>query len=204
MSSRLAINRSESAREVGTDRASISDIAWLAGVPRRTISRAIEGAPEARAEARQAILAFLRDAGEGPARRARIAAVPKPDLIGLIYDAPNPERVVGWQDGLMEALTATRGELAIRRVNAESPWLFDEVKAFIQGQKLTGVALASPLSLDERLVAMIQGLGVRYAPIAPSAARAARREGRTAGERLSAMRSSADHPPIRPTPRAPK
>jgi LacI family transcriptional regulator len=189
VSNRLAINRDDGVREVASDRAGISDIAWLAGVPRRTISQAIEGAPQARAEARQAILAFLRDAGEGPAQRARIAAVPKPALIGLIYDAPNPERVVGWQDGMMDALTATRGELAIRRVNAESPWLFDEVRAFIQGQKLDGVALASPLSLDERLVAMIQGLGVRYAAIAPSPSRGARREGRAAGERLTAPRN---------------
>lgn len=189
VSNRLAINRNDDAREVVSDRAGISDIAWLAGVPRRTISQAIEGAPQARAEARQAILAFLRDAGEGPAQRARIAAVPKPPLVGLIYDAPNPERVVGWQDGLMEALSGSRGELAIRRVNAESPWLFDEVRAFIQGQNLDGVALTSPLSLDERLVAMIQGLGVRYTAIAPSPSRGARREGRAAGERLAGPRN---------------
>lgn len=189
VSSRLAINPNDDARDAPPERAGISDIAWLAGVPRRTISQAIEGAPQARAEARQAILNFLRDAGEAPARRAWTAATPKPPLIGLIYDAPNPERVVGWQDGMMEALAPNRGELAIRRVNAESPWLFDEVRAFIQGQKLDGVALASPLSLDERLVAMIQGLGVRYAAIAPSPARASRKEGRAAGERLAGPRN---------------
>lgn len=189
MASRLAANQNDGVREVTSDRASISDIAWLAGVPRRTISQALEGAPQARAEARQAILAFLRDAGETPARRTKIALAPKPALIGLIYDAPNPERVVGWQDGLMEALAGARCDLAIRRVNADSPLLFDEVRAFIHGQKLDGVALTSPLSLDERLVAMIQGLGVRYAAIAPSPARASRREGRAAGERLAAGRS---------------
>lgn len=185
MSSGLAANQNDGVREVTSDRAGISDIAWLAGVPRRTISRALEGAPQARAEARQAILAFLRDAGEAPERRARISETPKPALIGLIYDAPNAERVVGWQDGVMDALAATRGELAIRRVNAESPLLFEEVRAFILGQKLDGVVLASPLTLDERLVAMIQGLGVRYAAISPSPARGARREGRFAGERLT-------------------
>lgn len=165
-------------------------MAWLAGVPRKTISRAIEGAPQARAEARRQILDFLKEAGEGEAPRPRLVVSAKPRLIGLIYDAPNPERVVGWQDGLMEAVTAMGVELAIRRVDAESPMLFAQVRSFILGQKLEGVALASPLSQDERLVAMIQGLGVGYAAIAPSPPRASRKEGRVAGERLLAVKTA--------------
>lgn len=177
-------------RELEALRADIGDVAWLAGVPRKTISQAIEGAPQARAEARKQILDFLKVAGEGDVSRPRPAIVTKPRLIGLIYDAPNPERVVGWQDGLMEAVTELGVELAIRRVDAESPTLFAQVRSFILGQKLEGVALASPLSQDERLVATIQGLGVRYAAIAPSPPRASRKEGRMAGERLLAARSA--------------
>lgn len=170
-------------------RADIGDVAWLAGVPRKTISQAIEGAPQARAEARRQILDFLKMAEQTTNFRPRPVVAIRPRLIGLIYDAPNPERVVGWQDGLMEAVTELGVELAIRRVDAESPMLFAQVRSFILGQKLEGVALASPLSQDERLVATIQGLGVRYAAIAPSPPRASRKEGRAAGERLLACRN---------------
>jgi LacI family transcriptional regulator len=183
------VSKGGSGREVRPARAGIGDVAWLAGVPRKTISQAIEGAPQARAEARRQILDFLKLAGEGPGARPRPPLPARPRLIGLIYDAPNPERVVGWQDGMMEALAELGVELAIRRVDAESPTLFAQVRSFVLGQKLEGVAVASPLSQDERLVASIQALGVRYAAIAPSPARAARKEGRVAGERLLARRN---------------
>lgn len=188
MKSKLGLKAETGAADPGGERATMRDIAWLAGVPKKTISRAIEGAPEARAEARAEILAFLRrDAGPASPRRPGGAQVGR--LVGFVYDAQNPERVVGWQDGLMDALTEAGFELAIRRVDADSLHLFEDIRGFIVGQKLAGVALASPLSNDERLVAMIRALGVGYAAIAPSPARAARREGRIAGERLAAARN---------------
>ncbi|MFN3513974.1 MAG: hypothetical protein ACK41C_13070 [Phenylobacterium sp.] len=187
MSNGVATKPADGAQGAAPGQPTISDIAWLAGVPRKTISRAIDGTPLARAEARRAILAFLKQGAAAPRRFSRPSRAE--GLVGLIYDAHNAERIVGWQDGLMEALAASGQSVVIRRVDAESPWLLEEVRGFVEGQHLAGVALASPLSRDERLVALIEGLGVACAGIEASPARAARKAGREAGERLAGPRN---------------
>lgn len=147
-------------------RPTINDVARMANVSKKTISRVINDSPLVRPETREAIKAIIRETGYAPDPQARGLAFRRAFLIGLIYDNPNPQHTVSHQQGLLDAMQGSGFELVVRPVDRTSPRLLEEMRSFIERQKLFGVVLPSPVSEDEKLVALLKELDVRYVRIA--------------------------------------
>ncbi|PTT75140.1 LacI family transcriptional regulator, partial [Pseudomonas sp. HMWF010] len=81
----------ESGIEGGRKRATINDIARLAGVSKKTVSRVINQSPFVRDETRERIEAVIAEWGYAPDPQARGLAFRRSFLIGMIYDNPNPQ-----------------------------------------------------------------------------------------------------------------
>lgn len=146
--------------------ATINDIARLAGVSKKTVSRVINQSPLVRADTREKVETLMREVGYVPDPMARGLAFRRSFLIGMIYDNPTAQYIVDIQYGALDALRDSGFELIVHPCDSRSPGYIDGVRRFVQLQKLHGVMLVPRVSEDQALADMLDELGCRYARIA--------------------------------------
>jgi LacI family transcriptional regulator len=144
-------------------RATINDVARVAQVSKKTVSRVINGSPFVHKETRQKIDAIIAELGFVPDPQARGLAFRRSFLIGLICDDPVPDNVVQMLEGILDALRDTSFELVIRACAGDNPKFLQEVRAFVEGQKLFGVLLPPSLRQEDLLTDLLGDLGCAYA-----------------------------------------
>jgi LacI family transcriptional regulator len=140
----------------------INDVARLAGVSKKTVSRVINRSPLLNDETRERVQQVIRDLGYVPNPQARALALGRNFLVGLIHDNPNAQMVLGVQQGILEALRGTDFELVVRPVDRRSPGMLDDVRDLLERQRLFGVVILPPISENDALAKLCQDLGVRY------------------------------------------
>lgn len=150
----------------GRKRATINDIARLANVSKKTVSRVINDSPFVRGETREKISAIIAEMGFAPDPQARGLAFRRSFLIGMIYDNPTPQYVVNMQQGILDAMKGTSFELVIRPCNRQDPNFLHDMRAFVERQKLFGVVLPPSVSEDERLIEILDEIECPYVRIA--------------------------------------
>jgi LacI family transcriptional regulator len=156
----------ETGVEGGRRRATINDIARLAGVSKKTVSRVINQSPFVRDETRQRIEAVIAEWGYAPDPQARGLAFRRSFLIGMIYDNPNPQYVVNMQLGLLDGMRGSGFELVVHPCDRASPTFLADVRSFVERQKLYGVVLPPSVSEDERVAVLLREIGCEYIRIA--------------------------------------
>src|SRR5262245_32564196 len=147
-------------------RATINDIARLAAVSKKTVSRVINQSPFVKEETRAKIDAVIRQIGYHPDPQARGLAFRRSFLIGLIYDNPNAQYIVNIQDGALDALRGSGFELVVHPCDRRSDDFIPGVRRFIERQKLHGVVLLPPVSEDQALSKAIQEIDCAYVRVA--------------------------------------
>jgi len=170
MTSKRPIYRDEAGRAGGAGaprkRATINDIARLAGVSKKTISRVINDSPFVQVETRDKIHAIMKELGYRPDPQARGLAFRRSFLIGMIYDNPNPQYVVNVQQGILEAVRDSGFELVVHPCNRAAPGFLDQVRTFVEQLKLFGVVLTPSVSEDADLVEILRELDCPYVRVA--------------------------------------
>lgn len=166
MSSRTPKPSDDEALQSGRRRATINDIARLAGVSKKTVSRVINRSPSVRPETREKIDAVIAQYGYAPDPQARGLAFRRSFLIGLIYDNPNPQYVVNMQLGLLDGMRGSGFELVVHPCDRGSTTLVPDIRAFIERQKLFGVVLTPSVSEDEAVAEMLREIGCEYVRVA--------------------------------------
>ena len=144
----------------------INDIARLAGVSKKTVSRVINQSPLVRQDTREKVEALMRDVGYTPDPIARGLAFRRSFLIGMVYDNPTAQFIVNMQYGALDTLRGSGFELVVHPCDSRSPGYIDGVRRFVQQQKLHGVMLVPRVSEDQALADMLDEIGVRYVRIA--------------------------------------
>ncbi|WP_386066172.1 LacI family DNA-binding transcriptional regulator [Tahibacter sp. UC22_41] len=144
----------------------INDIARLAGVSKKTVSRVINRSPLVQQETREKIEALIREVGYVPDPMARGLAFRKSFLIGMVYDNPNAQYIVNMQEGALASLRGTGFELVVHPCDSKSDDYIEGVRQFVLQHRLHGVILVPRVSEDGALVDMLQQAGCRYARIA--------------------------------------
>jgi LacI family transcriptional regulator len=147
-------------------RATINDIARLASVSKKTVSRVINQSPFVKEETRAKIDAVIREIGYQPDPQARGLAFRRSFLIGLVYDNPNAQYIVNIQDGALDALRGSGFELVVHPCDRRSEDFVPGVRRFVERQKLHGVILLPPVSEDQNLTKALQELDCDYVRIA--------------------------------------
>lgn len=147
-------------------RPTINDIARLAGVSKKTVSRVINASPYVQKETRERIQAVMDEMGYAPDPQARGLAFRRSFLIGLVYDNPNPQYVVNMQLGLLDGLRGTGFELVVHPCDRGSPTFLTDLRAFVERQRLFGVVLTPSVSEDERAAGLLAELGCEYVRVA--------------------------------------
>ena len=147
----------------------INDIARLAGVSKKTVSRVINASPLVHAETRSRVESIIRRMRFVPDPQARGLAFRKSFLIGLVYDNPNAQYIVNAQDGALDALRGSDFELVVHPCDRRSADLLPGVRRFIERQKLRGVILLPPVSENDALARLIGELGCALVRVASAA-----------------------------------
>jgi LacI family transcriptional regulator len=145
-----------------TPKPTINDVARLAGVSKKTVSRVINRSPLLNEETREKVEQVIRELGYVPNPQARALALGRNFLIGLIHDNPNAQMVLNMQQGILEALQGTEFEMVVRPVDRNSAMMLDDVRHFLERQRLFGVVILPPISENDALARLCDEVGCRY------------------------------------------
>jgi LacI family transcriptional regulator len=164
---RSAAAPGESSRGKVTSRAklTITDIAHLAGVSKKTISRVINQEPYVNKKTRARVEAIIAEQGYRPDPQARGLAFRRSFLVGLIHDNPNSQYVENVHLGILDALASRGYELVIRPCDRRSPTFLDDMRGFVERLRLFGVVLTPSVSEDDRLAKLLESADCPYVRI---------------------------------------
>jgi LacI family transcriptional regulator len=159
-------SRAGAASDPSRRRPTINDIARLAEVSKKTVSRVINESPFVKEDTRQKVSAIMRELAYEPDPQARGLAFRRSFLVGFIYDNPNPQYVVNALQGILDGLKGSGLELAVRPGDRAGDSFIEEMRGFVQRQKLFGVILFPSMSEDQRLAELLQSLDCPYVRVA--------------------------------------
>ena len=140
----------------------INDVARLAGVSKKTVSRVINRSPLLNDDTRERVEAVIRDVGYVPNPQARALALRRNFLIGLVHDNPSAQTVLNVQQGILRALRGTEFEMVVRPVDRGSASMLVDIGDFVARQRPFGVILLPPISENDQLAELCTKLGTRY------------------------------------------
>jgi LacI family transcriptional regulator len=149
-----------------TGRSTINDIARIAKVSKKTVSRVINESPLVKPRTRHLVKSIIAELGFTPDPQARALALRRSFLIGLVYDNPSPQYVVNMQRGILDGLEDTDFQLVLRPVNRGDANYWDRLRTFIVQHKPYGLILPPSVSEDDGLVDMLREHEVDYVRIA--------------------------------------
>ncbi|MCM8731681.1 LacI family DNA-binding transcriptional regulator [Hephaestia sp. GCM10023244] len=145
-----------------TNRPTINDVARVAGVSKKTVSRVINRSPLLNDDTRERVEQVIADLGYIPNPQARALALRRNYLIGLVHDNPNAQTVMNVQQGMLEALYGTEFEMVVRPLNRGSATMLDDLRHFLERQRLFGVLLMPPVSENDSVAKLCDSIGCRY------------------------------------------
>ncbi len=135
-----------------TSAATIHDVADLAGVSIKTVSRVLNGEPHVRPALRQRVLWAVRELQYAPSQAARRLAGAKSFLVALIYNNPSPSYVAGIQEGAAGRCRALGYHLVVEPLEHERDNDPLPLHNMLKTLSPDGVILIPPLSDDRGLL----------------------------------------------------
>ena len=141
-------------------RPTIKDVAELAKVSLKTVSRVINNEPSVMQATRARVLRAIADLDYEPDPSARNLRSGTPFVIGLVYDNPNPYHIIAIQNGVLAACRETGFGLQIHPCDSSSPLLAEELGEWAQRSRLAGMVLTAPMSERADLIAALRARNV--------------------------------------------
>ncbi len=145
-----------------TGQPTINDVARLAGVSKKTVSRVINRSPLLGSDTRARVEAVIDEIGYIPNPQARALALRRNFLIGLVHDNPNAQTVMNVQQGMLEGLYGTEFEMVVRPLDRGSATMLEDLRHFLERQRLYGVLLMPPISENDSIARLCSEIGCRY------------------------------------------
>ena len=154
-------------------RATIDDVAELAGVSIKTVSRVVNMEPNVRESTREKVEKAIAELNYRPNQSARNLASHSARLIGLVYDDPSAYElpssgyIIRLQQGSLQACQPVNFELLIHPCNYRNKNVGDELKALIEQVRPAGIVIAAPLSNMTKIVRAITETGTPVVLLSP-------------------------------------
>ncbi|MXO90367.1 LacI family DNA-binding transcriptional regulator [Altererythrobacter aquaemixtae] len=140
----------------------INDVARIAGVSKKTVSRVINRSPLLKEATREKVEKVIAELGYTPNPQARALALRRNFLLGLLHDNPNAQTVLNFQEGVLDAIRDTEFALVVRPVDRRSPDMLEDIRNFLEVQRLYGVLLLPPISENDELAELCRDMGCGY------------------------------------------
>ncbi len=151
-----------------TKKATIDDVAALAGVSIKTVSRVINEEPNVRKETRDRVKVAIERLNYRPNFSARRLAAKRSYIVALLYDNPSANYLFNIQSGVLAACGEHRYDLLVHPCDSRSPGLADEIMDLRDQGRCDGVVLTPPLSDIRSVTRALVERGTPFVQIAPS------------------------------------
>lgn len=145
-----------------TRQPTINDVARVAGVSKKTVSRVINHSPMLKQDTREKVESVIAKLGYVPNPQARALALRRNFLLGLLHDNPNAQTVLNFQEGVLDAIRDTEFALVVRPVDRHSPDLLEDIREFLEKQRLYGVMILPPISENDEIAEICKELRCFY------------------------------------------
>jgi LacI family transcriptional regulator len=129
----------------GRGNATITDVAALAGVSIKTVSRVMNGEPGVRQPLREHVLSVMAELKYRPKLSARSLAGARSFLIGLLYYDPSAAFVAGVQQGATLRCREAGYHLVVESLHDDAPDISQQVDRMISALQPDGMILTPPL-----------------------------------------------------------
>ncbi|BFT29969.1 LacI family DNA-binding transcriptional regulator [Alteromonas sp. D210916BOD_24] len=147
-------------------RPTINDVAALAGVSKRTVSRVINGATNVGKATRERIEAVIKETGFAPDKQARGLSTSRTYLIGLIYDNPDALYIDQVQRGVLSICSQKGYELVVHPCSYNSDEFVEDCINFVRRSNIDGVIILPPVSEAKALADALQQKHINYVRMA--------------------------------------
>ena len=144
----------------------ISDIARLSGVSKRTVSRVINNSPKVRQATREKVQSVIEEMGYRPNVQARGLAARRSYLLGMIYDNRDPLFSDEAQRGVLSVCHEAGYELVIHPCDRSSATLTSEALGFVDRSNLDGVIILPPVAENNDLAGVLANEKIPYVRLA--------------------------------------
>lgn len=151
----------------GQNASTINDVASLAGVSIKTVSRVMNEEPNVREDTRLKVKDAARLLNYRPNLLARSLAGARSYLIGLLYDNPIPAYINDLQTGIIKRCRESGYHLLCEPQEAQSPDVGRSVAEFLATIRVDGVILSPPLCEMPAVLQAVEAAGVPYVRISP-------------------------------------
>ena len=148
----------------------IEDVASLAGVSMKTVSRVLNNEPNVRAQTREKVQAAVAELNYKPHPSARSLAGHRSYLIALLYDNPSPSYLMEIQSGVLDACETHHYGMMLRPLNyspASDAEFIHTVESLVVHGRPDGLILTPPITDHPTLGKRLAELNVPYACISP-------------------------------------
>jgi len=150
-----------------SERVTIDDVAALAKVSIKTVSRVLNDEPNVRPCTRQAVTSAIERLGFRPSRVARSLAARRTFIVGLFYDNPCTHYVSNVQEGALQACDRRGYDLSVHPKPFRGVVTADEIVELYRQARFDGVILTPPLADIPALVAVLRAARVPVVLISP-------------------------------------
>lgn len=149
-------------------KATIDDVAALAGVSMKTVSRVMNNEPNVRPATREKVQAAIAELNYHPNMSARSLAGNRSYLLGLLYGIPSAHYVLDIQEGVLDVCRPQGYELLVHPCNHQDANLMDDVIDLVRNKRIDGVMVTPPISDQMPLLINLKKQGIPFVRVAPT------------------------------------
>ena len=162
------MNREDPSSRTSTQ-PTMHDVAGLAGVSIKSVSRVINREPHVSAKLRAKVDAAIAQLGYVPDLAARSLAGARSFTIGVLFDNPSPHYTMKVQAGIYRACVEQQYHLRIDNIDSTSASadLAGQLAALLRHGRIDGFVLTPPITDNLAVLDYLDSIGIRYSRIAP-------------------------------------
>lgn len=145
----------------------IHDVARLAGVSIKTVSRVLNKEPKVRVATAEKVMKAVDALNYSPNLSARTLRSDRSFLLGLIYDNPSIGYISGIEIGAHKRCRHYGYHLIVEPIDSQDKRLEETIGAFLVKSKLDGVILTPPICDNAKVLNALRKNEVPFVQIAP-------------------------------------
>lgn len=145
-----------------SSRATINDVARIAGVSKKTVSRVINKSPQVREDTYRKVEKVIAELNYLPDPQARGLSFRRSFLFGLVFSSGNPSFIADIQDGVLDKARKEGFDLVVHPCDFQASDLLEDIQHFVRRLKLAGIILLPPLADNDAIAEMLRSEGCHY------------------------------------------
>ncbi|TDB29573.1 LacI family DNA-binding transcriptional regulator [Stenotrophomonas sp. ATCM1_4] len=146
-------------------RVRIEDVAAIAGVSMKTVSRVLNSEPNVSEQTRKLVEAAVEKLHYRPLPSARVLAGRRSYLVAMLFDNPSSNYLMEIELGVLDACQAQHYNLMLAPLVYDAADIVTKVESLVMQSQLDGVVLTPPLTDDSGLLERLVALGIPYSSI---------------------------------------